>query len=108
MRTLKPHPWNPYTVPENTIGVTTILKHIAVKIGKLTVEDRGDEMPLRMIVGQGLEAMCVQLYPDCRWQPEAMQLDGVSGHLDGLSLVTFPLKQDGRGDITCWSEFLVD
>src|SRR5262249_296650 len=66
---------------------TQILRDIAVESGKFTEEDRGDIMPLRMLVGMGSEAILAQLYPDMDWQPEVMAHEGIEGHCDGLSVL---------------------
>ncbi len=79
------HPWVKYEVTEGTVGVASIIRAIAVQIGKFTKDDASDEIPLRMIVGMGWEAMCAQLYPTMQSQPGALELDGISGHPDGIS-----------------------
>lgn len=84
------HLWVPYEHPPETVGVTSIIRHIALKLGKFTKDDERDELPLRMLVGMGWEAVTVQLYPDIWWQPGVYERDGISGHPDGFSEVFLP------------------
>jgi hypothetical protein len=90
---LKQHAWTPYEVPVGTIGVTTIIKYIARKLGKFDKEtalEYPDQMSLRVLVGMGWETMCAQLYPDMWWQPSVCVLDGICGHPDGFGNVYVP------------------
>ncbi len=79
------HPWMPYELVQGTVGVIMIIRDLAVKLGKLTIDEERDVLPLRMLIGQGWEAMCAQMYPELHWQPGVYELDGISGHPDGLS-----------------------
>lgn len=94
LNNLHPHAWKPHLVVPETIGVTTILRYIAVSLGTLQLhpEDITDPtlMPWRMLLGMGWEAMMVQLYPEMNWQPKPLSAYGVSGHPDGYSFVEVP------------------
>lgn len=88
--TLTQHTWTPYEIPPGTIGCTAIIRHIAKKLGKFTKEDAADEVGLRVLVGMGWEAMCVQLYPDIIWQPPVQSLNGICVHSDGYGDIVIP------------------
>ncbi len=89
---LQPHPWVSYESAPSCIGVTQILRSLAVQLGKLEARDQADDtMPLRALVGMGWECMASQLYPEMHWQPGVFELDGISGHPDGLSGVDYGL-----------------
>lgn len=87
--TMTQHPWQEYEMVDGYVGVSTIIRKLAIACGQLTIQERDeDEMPLRMLVGMGWEAMAAQLYPGMRWQPPALKVKGVSliGHPDGYSV----------------------
>ena len=52
-------------------------------------EDLGDPtiMPLRMCIGMAVENWLVGLYPDLNWQPGGLSKDGISGSIDGFSMM---------------------
>lgn len=108
LTSLTPHPWKPYVIPPNTVGVTTVLRYIATQLGtlKLHEEDVVDPslMPWRMLLGMGWEAMGSQLYPNLIWQPKVLSYEGVAGHPDGYSLL-----EDHTGNLFSGEEvFVVD
>ena len=63
-----------------------------VNTGRLTVEDRDDEMPLRMAMGMAWEDWAVGLWPDMEWQPGELCRDGIYGSPDGRSILRLCLK----------------
>lgn len=90
---LTQHAWAPYEIPPNTMGATTIIKYIAMQLGKFTKDDEQDTVGLRVLIGMGWEAMCAQLYPNMWWQPNVLSLDGICGHPDGFSEVSVPYQE---------------
>lgn len=88
------HPWKKHETDHNCSGVTKLLRSIAVQSGKMTVQDEQDELPLRLLVGMGMEAILAQLYPDMTWQPGRLSFEGIEGHPDGLSTLTHPSIAD--------------
>lgn len=70
------------------VGVTTILREIALKLGMLKVDDEDvTTIPLRMALGMGWEWVASKLYPGMVWQPGIMASEGLVGHPDGLSCI---------------------
>lgn len=87
---LNQQPWQPYEVPPDHIGCTAIIRTIAIKLGKFTKDDKADEVGIRVLVGMGWEAMCVQLYKDILWQPPVQTLNGICTHADGYGTIVIP------------------
>lgn len=87
--TMKQHPWREYELIPNTIGVTTLLREVAVASGKWSENEQDDIMPIRVLIGMGWEAICAQLYvgEDFEWQLGVFERDGISGHPDGINIV---------------------
>lgn len=85
---LKPHLGSPYIIPPGTIGVATLVRRIAIKLKRFTVEDAANEdMPLRMFLGMGWEWVAASMYPEMCWQPGEFVHDGIVGHPDGMTAV---------------------
>lgn len=85
------HPWQE-SERSPGVHVSSIIKHIALKMNMYSDEDRTDDMPLRVLVGMGFETMCAQLYKDMQWQPGEFTADGITGSPDGVEILT-----DGLG-----------
>lgn len=58
------------------------------------LQDEQDELPLRLLVGMGTEAILAQLYPDMTWQPGRLSFEGIEGHPDGLSTLEHESQPD--------------
>lgn len=59
------------------VHVSQVIKHIAIKLGKLTEHDKDDEMPLIVLLGMAWECYCFRLYHDLTWQPGELKYQGV-------------------------------
>lgn len=83
-RQIRPMPEFQHRTPG--VHVSGVLKHIGVKLGKLTGEDERDLMPMCIATGIAMEQFIVSLYPDVIWQPGEVFRDGIVGSPDGKEL----------------------
>jgi hypothetical protein len=67
------------------VHLSGVIKCLLVAGGLLTLEELGDEMPLRMCVGMAWEAFIVMLWAEFVWQPGECKRDGVIGSPDGVT-----------------------
>lgn len=70
------------------VHLSQIIRHIAIKLGKLKDEDRNDEYPLVMFLGQAFEESAARLYPAMEWQPAELFRDDVYGSMDGKDTIS--------------------
>jgi hypothetical protein len=83
------------------VHVSDVLRHVAIKHKTYTEEDRDDDMPLRVLLGLAFEESAARLYAGMIWQPGQIEVDGVTGSPDGLSV----LDVDGVGGMGAVDEF---
>lgn len=67
------------------VHVSQVIKHIAIKLGKLTEHDKDDEMPLIVLLGMAWEHYAARLYKDIVWQPGELKFQSIVGSPDGYS-----------------------
>ena len=90
--TLHEHPYPQHKRSTDKVHVSTILRYLAVKMGKLDDSEKEDEMPLRVFLGMAWEQMVVRLYDGIWWQPGELVLNEIAGSPDGYSY-------DDKGDL---------
>jgi hypothetical protein len=70
------------------LHLSDVLRHVAVKIGKLTPGERLEEdYPWRMAMGNMWEEFYFSLHPEYVWQVGEEIVDGIAMNCDGLSMV---------------------
>lgn len=69
------------------VHVSQVIKHIAIKLGKLTEPDKDDEMPLIVLLGMAWEHYAARLYPNLKWQSGELKKEGLIGSPDGESII---------------------
>jgi hypothetical protein len=69
------------------VHVSDVLRYVAIKHKTYTEEDRDDDMPLRVLLGLAFEEAAARLYAGMIWQPGQVEVDGVTGSPDGLSVL---------------------
>lgn len=67
------------------VHVSQVIKYCAQKLGKLSLEDQVDEMPLVVLLGIAWEEIAARLYSEMKWQPGEVKRNGVIGSPDGYS-----------------------
>lgn len=100
-RRIRPRPKKPLR-RSSGVHLSGVTKYVLAKAGLLNVEDKTDEMPLRMCVGMAWEDWVVGLWPKMKWQPGEVTLDGVTGSPDGLTRYQ---KLDKGPRVTLLEEF---
>lgn len=77
----------PATVPARAAGVhvSGVLRYCATAAGILKPGDELEELlPLRMAIGIAVEEFIASMYPEWRWQPGEVVMDGIAMNSDGI------------------------